>query len=317
MKLIVQIPCLNEAGSIAKTIADVPRQIDGVEAVEVMLLDDGSTDNSVAQAKEAGADHVLSHSHNKGLAETFRSGVAESLKRGADIIVNFDGDGQYRGDEIAALIAPIVAGQADLVVGNRRVHKMVSYTPLKRVLHRVGRLVVNQLGGIQVADPVSGFRAFSRHAARELIVYSTFSYTTETLIQAANRHLRVAEVPVHTNATPRPSRLFRSVRHFVMRTSLTILRTYATYRPLKAFSVIGFVLMLIGAAPILRWFMFYLAGNGGGHLQSLILGSTFMIMGCVAFLVAILADLQARNRLLMEQLRRQLLQIQDELEQKK
>lgn len=306
MKLIVQIPCLNEAESIARTIADIPKQIEGVTRVETLLLDDGSSDDSVARAKAAGVHHVLSHSHNKGLAEAFRSGVAQALKLGADIIVNFDGDGQYKGAEIAALIAPIVAGEADLVVGNRQVHLMESYTPAKRLMHGLGRRVVNQLGGIEITDPVSGIRAFSRHAVRELIVYSAFSYTTETLIQAGNRQLRVAEVLVHTNPTPRPSRLFRSVRHFVLRTSFTILRTYATYRPLKLFSVIGGVLMLLGAVPIVRWLMFYVAGNGGGHLQSLILGSTFMVMGCVAFLFAILADLQARNRQLLEHIRRQL-----------
>ena len=306
MKLIVQIPCLNEAQSIAKVVADIPKDIAGVDVLETLLLDDGSTDASVARAKEAGVDHVLSHSHNKGLAETFRSGVAEALKLGADIIVNFDGDGQYKGEEIAALIAPVVAGDSDLVVGDRQIRQMASYTPAKRFMHGIGRRVVNQLGGIQISDPVSGFRAFSRHAARELIVYSAFSYTTETLIQAGNRQLRVTQVAVNTNPTPRPSRLFRSVRHFVLRTSFTILRTYATYRPLKLFSLIGLVLMLLGAAPVLRWVMFYLAGNGGGHLQSLILGCTFMIMGCVALMFAILAVLQARNRQLLEQIRRQL-----------
>ncbi len=306
MKLVIQIPCLNEAESIARVIADIPEHIEGVTCVETLLLDDGSSDESVALAKQAGVHHVLSHSHSKGLAEVFRSGVAEALRIGADIIVNFDGDGQYKGAEIAALIAPIVSGEADLVVGNRQVHLMESYTPAKRLMHSIGRRVVNQLGGVEVSDPVSGFRAFSRHAALELIVYSTFSYTTETLIQAGNKQLRVAEIPVCTNPTPRPSRLFRSVRHFVLRTSFTILRTYATYRPLKLFSLIGLVLMLLGAAPVLRWLMFYLAGNGGGHLQSLILGCTFMIMGCVALMFAILADLQARNRQLLEQIRRQL-----------
>lgn len=311
MKLVVQIPCLNEAESLARVINDIPRRIAGIDEVLVLVIDDGSSDGSAQVAREAGADYVLSHSHNKGLAEAFRSGVDEALRLGADVIVNFDGDGQYRGKDIAELITPLLAGQADLVIGDRQVHQMPSYTPLKRLIHAVGRRVVNRLGRVSVNDPVSGFRAFSRKAAQELIVYSAYSYTTETLIQAGNRGLRVAQVPVKTNPTPRPSRLFRSVRHFVVRTSLTMLRTYATYQPLKAFSLIGLMLILIGAAPIIRWFLFYLAGSGGGHLQSLILGSTFMIMGCVAFLVAILADLQARNRQLMEQLRRQLHALQE------
>lgn len=310
MKLIVQIPCLNEAQSIAGVIAAIPRTIEGISSVEVLIIDDGSHDNTAEIARHAGADHVLVHSHNKGLAEAFRSGVDAALRLGADMVVNTDGDGQYRGEEIPALIAPLLRAEADMVIGNRRVEQMPAYTPLKRRLHRIGCKVVNHLAGLAISDPVSGFRALSRHAARELIVYSAFSYTTETLIQAGARQLRVVEVPVNTNPTLRPSRLFRSVRQFVMRSSLTILRTYATYQPLKAFSTIGLLLLLIGAAPILRWLMFYITGNGGGHLQSLILGSTFMVMGCVAFLVAILADLQARNRMLLEQVRRQLHELQ-------
>lgn len=312
-RLIVQIPCLNEAESIANVVADIPRAIEGVTSVEVLLIDDGSTDDTAAIAKQAGVDHIVSHGHNKGLAEAFRSGMSEALKLGADIVVNFDGDGQYRGDEIALLIAPVLAGEADMVIGNRQVEQMASYTPLKQKLHKLGCFVVNQLGGLAISDPVTGFRAFSRKAGQELIIFSSFSYTTETLIQAGNRYLRVAEVPVHTNPTPRPSRLFRSVPHFVARTALTILRTYATYRPLKVFSLISLILMLVGAVPVLRWVMFYLAGHGGGHLQSLILGSTFMIMGSVALMFAILADIQARNRQLMEQIRRQIQHLEERL----
>jgi glycosyltransferase involved in cell wall biosynthesis len=311
MKLIVQLPCLNESASLVAALADIPQQIDGVSCIETLLIDDGSTDDSQGIARAAGVTHVLAFTSRKGLAEVFREGIQEALRLGADVIVNFDADGQYRGADMAALVAPIIAGQADIVIGNRQVQQMQSYTPIKRILHGIGRRVVNRLGGFTISDPVSGYRAFSRDAARELIIYSSFSYTTETLIQAAHRRLRIAEVPVQTNRTERPSRLFKSVQHFVLRTGLTILRTYATYQPLKVFSLIGGLLMLIGAIPILRWFIFYLSGAGSGQLQSLILGSTFVIIGCVAFLFAILADLQARNRMLLEQLRKQLQRLED------
>lgn len=309
MKLIVQIPCYNEADAIARTVADIPRAIAGVDTVETLLIDDGSQDDSAARAREAGVDHIISHTHNKGLAEAFRSGIEAALARGADIIVNFDGDGQYRGGQIGALIAPVLAGQADIVVGNRQVETMPSYTGTKRLLHRLGRFVVNWLGGVRVSDPVSGFRAMTRDAAQVLNIFSSFSYTTETLIQAGNHRLRVVEVPVDTNPTPRPSRLFRSVPHFVTRTSLTILRSYAMYRPLKVFSAISLVLLLIGAVPVLRFLVLYMQGDGAGHIQSLVLGATFIVLGCMAMMFAILADIQARNRQLLEQIRRQLQQI--------
>lgn len=313
MKLLVQIPCLNEADSIARVIADIPKTIKGISVIETVLIDDGSSDDSVQLAREAGISHVLSHGYNKGLADTFRTGIEACLKLNADVIVNFDGDGQYRGDEIEALIAPILSGDADMVIGNRQVHLMESYTGTKRVLHRVGRRVVNWLGGIQISDPVSGFRAFSRDAALVLNIFSSFSYTTETLIQAGNHRLRVVEVPVNTNPTPRPSRLFRSVGEFVFRTAMTVLRTYAMYRPLKVFSLISLLLFAIGAAPVIRFLINYFQDGGAGHVQSLILGATFMVMGCVALMFAILADVQARNRQLLEQMRQQLQRIESEL----
>lgn len=315
-KLIIQIPCLNEAESLERTIKDIPTTIEGVGVIETLLVDDGSTDSSADVARKAGITHVVQHSHNKGLAEAFRTGIAACLARGADIIVNFDGDGQYRGSEIAVLIAPVLNNEADIVVGNRRVQTMTSYNLLKRFIHGVGRCVVNRLGGLNISDPVSGFRAFNRRAAQELNVFSSFSYTTETLIQASNQYLRVREVPVSTNPTPRPSRLFRSVPHFVMRTSMTILRTYATYKPLKVFTNISLLFMVIGSLPIIRFLIEYFQDGGAGHVQSLILGASFIIMGFIALMFGIIADVQARNRQLMEQIRRQLQQLDEKLPSK-
>lgn len=309
MKLIVQIPCYNEAESIARTVADVPRMIAGVSGVEVIVVDDGSTDGSADLALSAGADHVVRHTRNKGLAETFRSGLAECLRRGADIIVNFDGDGQYRGEDIERLIAPVLAGQADMVIGNRQIDTMPSYTPGKRLLHRMGRRVVNGLGRINISDPVSGFRALNREAALLLNILSTFSYTTETLIQAGHHRLRITEVPVQTNRTLRPSRLFSSVRYFVGRTSLTIIRTYTMYQPLKVFSLMALALFGIGAIPIVRFLVFYMQGDGAGHVQSLILGGVFVMLAFMAMMFAILADVQARNRRLLEHVLEELQEI--------
>ena len=309
MKLVVQIPCLNEAESLAKTIADIPRSIEGVSEVIIVLLDDGSTDTSRSIAQECGADLIISHGRNRGLADTFRTGLKTALELDADLIVNFDGDGQYRGDEIAALIAPILLGNADIVIGNRQVHKMESYTPRKRMIHKLGTSVINRLGNITISDPVSGFRALNREAALLLNIYSTFSYTTEMLIQAGHARLRIREIPVHTNPTPRPSRLFRSVRHFVTRTAMTILRSYAMYKPLKVFSTIALLLFVIGALPVLRFLLFYLAGDGDGHVQSLVLGGTFLMLSCVAFFFAILADVQASNRVLLEQVMEEVQQL--------
>lgn len=302
MKLIVQIPCYNEADSIEAVVKDIPRKIDGIDTVEVLLIDDGSGDDSAELASKAGAEHVLRFSRNRGLAEVFRRGLEYAIEHRADIIVNFDGDGQYRGADIPALIAPIIAGEADMVLGARQLDKMPSYTAKKRWLHRMGRRVINYLGKINVSDPVTGFRAFDREAAQALRVLSSFSYTTETLLQAHYHRLRISEVSVETNETPRPSRLFRSAWHFVTRTAFTVMRCYAMYRPMQTFGQIALLFFLIGSIPILRFLWFYLQGEGGGHLQSLVLGASLVVMACMSLLCGILAELQAQNRKMLEQL---------------
>ena len=302
MKLIVQIPCLNEARDIADVIQAVPREIDGVDAVEVLVIDDGSTDGTSAVAAEAGADHIVINKKTLGLARTFQKGMSTALSLGADIVVNTDGDGQYAGQSIPALVEPIVKGEADIVVGDRKPGENREFTSSKRMLQRVGSTVVKTLASIDVPDAVSGFRAYSRDAALRTTVCTKFSYTTETLIAAGNSGMVVASVPVETNKVERPSRLFTSVRSFVFRQMVTILRSYVMYRPLRSFMILGFILFAIGAIPIVRFLIFYLMGDSQGHIQSLVIGGALLVCGFMACLVGLLSDVVATNRRLEEEI---------------
>lgn len=299
-KLIVQIPCFNEAETIAETIGDIPRVIDGVDVVEVLIIDDGSSDDTLSIARAAGADHLVSNGVNKGLARTFQRGLDEALRLGADIIVNTDGDNQYCGADIPALVAPIVAGQADMVVGDRQTGTIEHFSPLKKFLQRAGSRLVSRLSGTDIADAVSGFRAFSRKAAMGVTVRSTFSYTTETLIQAGRKGLTIKSAPIRTNEVTRPSRLFRSIPHFLVRTGRTMVRSYAMYEPLKIFLLLGAILMVVGTVPVARFLMNYFAGDGSGMIQSLIIGGVLFLMGGVCVMFALIADLIAYNRKLLE-----------------
>jgi glycosyltransferase involved in cell wall biosynthesis len=249
-KLIIQIPCLNESETIAGTIADLPTAIEGVDEIEILVIDDGSEDDTVEAARAAGAHHVVSNGVNRGLAQSFQRGLDACLRRGADIIVNTDGDNQYNGADVSALVKPILEGRADVVVGDRQTETIAHFSPLKKKLQRAGSDLVSVLAKAEIADAVSGFRAFSREAAMGLTVRSSFSYTTETLIQAGRRRLRIASVPIRTNKVERPSRLFRSIPQFLLRTGRTMLRAYAMYEPLKVFAIAGLVLMALGAVPV-------------------------------------------------------------------
>ncbi|MAW79785.1 MAG: glycosyl transferase [Parvularcula sp.] len=299
-KLVIQIPCLNEAETIAATIADLPRAIDGVDEVEILIIDDGSTDATVDAAKAAGAHHVISNGANRGLAQSFQRGIDMALRLGADIIVNTDGDNQYNGADVAALVRPILDNKADIVVGDRQTERIEHFSPLKKRLQKAGSGVVSTLANAEIADAVSGFRAFSRQAAMGMTVRSSFSYTTETLIQAGRRRMRIASVPIRTNKVERPSRLFRSIPHFLVRTGRTMLRAYAMYEPLKIFALLGVALMLAGAAPVVRFLIHYFAGDGSGMIQSLIIGGVLIMIGAIATMFALLADLVAYNRQLLE-----------------
>lgn len=301
MKLIVQIPCFNEEETLPATYHDIPKEIEGVDIVEVMIIDDGSTDRTIEVAKELGVNHIVINKNNRGLARTFRTGINACLHLGADIVVNTDGDNQYAGWDIPKLIQPILDGKADVVVGDRNTGKVAHFSRVKKLLQKVGSAVVKALSGVQVPDAVSGFRAYSRESLLQLNIVSPFSYTIEALIQAGKKHMAVASVPVETNEKTRESRLFSSIPKFIERQLSTIIRMYVMYQPLRVFFFIGVTLSIIGIIPIVRFLYFYFTGDGSGHIQSLILGGTFTVLGFISFLMALLADLMNFNRHLIEQ----------------
>jgi glycosyltransferase involved in cell wall biosynthesis len=301
VKVIVQIPCYDEAQDLAQVIAGIPRRMPGVDRVEVLVVDDGSTDGTSDVAWRAGADHVVRHPANRGLAAAFRSGLDHALKLGADVIVNTDGDNQYPQDDIPRLIAPIIAGEADAVVGDRRPGEARHFSPAKRLLQRIGSGVVRAASGTDVRDAPSGFRAYSRETALRLNVLSGYSYTLETLIQVGTANLRVVSIPVISRPAERPSRLMRSLPHYLLHSGATILRAYATYRPLAVFFPIGLVLILLGGAGIGRFMYYYFTEGGAGHVQSLILAGVLTMIGFFVLLIGLLADLISANRRLTEE----------------
>jgi glycosyltransferase involved in cell wall biosynthesis len=300
MKLIIQIPCFNEAETLPRVVADLPREVEGFDAVEFLVVDDGSTDGTAQVARSLGVDHVIELTANQGLARAFRTGMDECLRRGADVIVNTDGDHQYPGSYIPALTAPIVAGAADIVVGDRQTDSVEDFSWLKRRLQAMGSRVVRVLSGTSTPDAVSGFRAISREAALQLNIVSSFSYTIEMLIQAGNKGLKVVSVPISTNPSTRPSRLARSTSRFIARSVATMARVYSMYRPLKSFTIIGLVVGGLGVLPILRFLYFWAMGEGDGHIQSLVLGGVLVVVGFVALMIGLVADLINFNRQLME-----------------
>jgi len=294
VKLIVQIPVLNEVDSIAEVLADIPRTIAGVDSVEVLIVDDGCTDDTVAVALAHGADHIVRHTSRKGLATAFQTGVDTALRLGADMIVNTDGDHQYPGGEIPRLIAPILAGQADYVIGDRQVERIAHFSPVKKALQAVGSSVVRWASDTEVHDAVSGFRALSREAALRTFVTSDFSYTVENLIQAGKKRLTVATVPITTNPVQRPSKLHSGNWHFVKQQAATIVRTYVTYEPLKTFSYIAAPFLLLAVVLLGRAIYVFVGrryfGVEDSNDQSLIGGGVMLILGFLIFLFGILAD---------------------------
>ena len=301
MKLVVQCSCLNEEATLADVLSTIPTNIPGIDSIEVVIVDDGSTDGTVAVAKAHGVRHFVRHPQRQGLGRGFRDAIEKSLQIGADIIVHTDGDNQYPSEDIPRLIEPILAGKADMVIADRQVQSIAHFSPLKKLLQKVGTKVLNAAATTSVPDAPSGFRAYSREAAIRLNNVTTFSYTMEMLIQAGNKQLAIASVPITTNAKTRESRLFRSYPQYLKRSGAAIARAFLMYRPYAFFGVLGGIFLLLGAIPFVRYLYFVLQGEGGGHLQSLILGSVLLIASFIVFTLGVVADLIRINRILIEQ----------------
>src|SRR5687768_4963028 len=300
MKLIIQIPAFNEEATIAQALRDLPRKIEGITAIETLVIDDGSSDRTAEAARKAGATHILQLKSHRGLSAAFVAGIDAALRLGADVIVNTDADNQYNAADIARLVVPIVKGSAEVVIGDRETSKSPHMSGLKRLLQRLGSWTVGKASGLSVADVTSGFRAFSREAAMQINVFNPFTYTLETVIQAGNRNLGVQSVSVRTNAPTRPSRLYSGIGTYMRKSMATIFRIYTLYRPLKTFFAIGSVLMVLGVILGARFLWYFFQGDRGGHIQSLILAAVFLITGFHTWLIALLADLIAVNRRLTE-----------------
>jgi glycosyltransferase involved in cell wall biosynthesis len=301
MKLIIQIPCLNEEATLPATIADLPRSVPGIDQVELLVIDDGSTDRTVEVAREYGVEHIVRLTNNKGLAAGFQAGLDACLKLGADVVVNTDADNQYQGADVAKLVAPIVAGEADMVVGDRRVTAIDHFSPAKKRLQRLGSWVVRRVSGTEITDATSGFRAYNREAALQLLVVDNFTYTLESLIQAGKMLIAVDEVEVGTNPKTRESRLFASTGAYVRRNGPAILRIYARYEPLRAFTTAALVLLVLAFAawaPFLIDWIFN--GDSTGHIQSLILGAVLFIAAVQLFALGVIGDLLAGQRVMTQ-----------------
>jgi glycosyltransferase involved in cell wall biosynthesis len=302
MKLVIQIPCYDEAEHLPGTLADLPRSVPGFDRVEWLVIDDGSSDSTVEVARAHGVHHVVRLTNNKGLAAAFQAGLDACLKLGADVIVNTDADNQYHGGDIPKLVAPIVEGRADMVIGDRETDTIEHFSPMKKWLQRVGSAVVRRASGTNVPDTTSGFRAYNREAALQMQVVSKFTYTLETIIQAGKMLVAVDHVPIRTNPKTRESRLFPSMWAYVRRNATSIFRVYTLYEPLRAFMAAAGVAALVGAVIWVRFLWFFFSGEGEGHIQSLILGSTLFIVAVQLVALGVLGDILAGSRVLQQRI---------------
>lgn len=300
MKLIIQIPCFNEAETLEVTLNDLPKHIDGIDEIEYLIIDDGSHDNTAEVAKKWGVHYVVRFRRNKGLAKGFMAGLDACLKNGADIIVNTDADNQYCGADIETLVRPILDKKAHIVIGERPIDDTEHFTPLKKKLQHFGSWVVRKASKTTIPDAPSGFRAYSREAAMRINVINDYTYTLETIVQSGREKMAVMSVPIRTNPELRESRLFHSMWGYIKKSMLTIVRTYLMYRPLYFFFMLGGILALVGVGFFVRYFVFFCSGEGGGHLQSLILASTLLIVGFQTIVVGLLGDVISANRKILQ-----------------
>jgi glycosyltransferase involved in cell wall biosynthesis len=300
MKVFVQIPCLNEEATLPSVLKSIPKTIKNVDQLEILVIDDGSSDKTVEIAKEHGVKHFVHHTRNMGLARSFRDGVDYALKHGADIVVNTDGDNQYPQARIADLVQPIIAKKADIVIGDRETAKIAHFSPFKKFMQRFGSWVVNKAAGTNLPDAASGFRAYSRSSLMKLNIVTKFSYCMETIIQAGNKRLNIVSIAIETNQKTRESRLFKNIWHHMFMSGTAIIRSYVMYKPHTIFVTLGTIFFIAGFVPFVRYAALYFQGEAGGHLQSLILGSSMLVGSLLAFALLVISDLQRTNRTLLE-----------------
>jgi len=312
MKLMIQIPCFNEEATLGKVLAGIPDRIDGVDEIEIQVVDDGSTDGTVKVAQKFGVHHILRIGSNKGLGNAFKVGVENALAQGADILVNTDGDNQYPGENIPDLIRPILKHRAGIVLGNRQTSKIKHFSRIKRILQSIGSGLIRRLAGVDAPDAVTGFRAYSRNSLLNLNITSDFSYTIDTLIQAGKKQIKVVSVDIEVNPPERPSRLFGSLVEFIYKSLGVLINVYVAYEPQTTFFWIGSFFLAVGLYPMIRFVYFYVLGDGSGHIQSLIAGSIFIIVGFIMYGLAVNGILFSRQRKLAEDIINRLKKIQYE-----
>ncbi len=317
MKLIIQIPCYNEAETLEIALNDLPKHIDGIDQIEYLIINDGSQDNTVEVAKNWGVNYVVNFKKNKGLAKGFMAGLDACLRNGADIIVNTDADNQYVGEDIEKLVRPILEGKADMVIGERPIDQTEHFSPLKKKLQHFGSWVVRKASKTDIPDAPSGFRAYSREAAMRMNVVNEYTYTLETIVQAGRNKIPLMSVPIRTNGELRPSRLFSSMFGYVKKSMLTIIRAFLMYKPLMFFASLGSIMSLLGVILGVRFLFYYFAGTGAGHIQSLILASMMIILGVMTIIVGLQGDIIAANRKLLEDIQYHVRKIDYENQEKK
>lgn len=300
MKLFVQIPCLNEEETLSAVLTSIPKKIDGISSIDILIIDDGSSDNTINIAKKHGVTHFVKHRRNMGLARSFHDGIDYALAHDADIVVNTDGDNQYPQAMIGELVQPIINGEAEIVIGDRQTQTIEHFSPFKKRMQRFGSWVVNKAAGTDLPDAASGFRAYSRQSLYRLNVVTQFSYCMETIIQAGNKRLAITSIPITTNAKTRESRLFKNIWQHMAKSGQAIIRSFIMFKPHVIFTTLGSILLLLAVIPFARFFYFWLDGDSQGHIQSLIFGSAMFTGALFSFALLVIADLQKSNRILLE-----------------